>query len=443
VVVLLALLLALCWAATYFVGGTHVVAPHWFYIPILIAAVRFGPKGAAATGAVAGVLAGPLMPSEVDTWVAQPIVEWLSRGIFFVVIGLAMSWLAARRKGAEGALDRSRQTISRLNERLRFQEKEMTRRREATERIQQMLKEPEALRIVVQPIADLKTGRVVGVEALSRFRASVERTPDVWFTEAAEVGLGLELELKALRAAMQVVERLPEALFLTINLSPGTIASPRFHELLDGVPANRVVLEVTEHAPVSDYDALAGSLEPLRARGCRLAVDDAGAGFASFRHILRLNPDIIKLDMTLTRSIDRDPARRALASGLISFATDLGAEIIAEGIETVSELGALRTLGVGFGQGYYLARPESLSFIDLTRVEKALMPAPVAGGLRSEADAGLSLPESYSQKPFPSSTSGGGAGDREPASTGNPLRGPLGFPKRDATRARPEGPAQP
>ena len=104
-------------------------------------------------------------------------------------------------------------------------------------------------------------------------------------------------------------------------------------------------------------------------------MDDAGAGFASFRHILRLNPDIIKLDMTLTRNIDQDPARRALASGLISFASDLGAKIIAEGLETTSELGALRTLGVRLGQGYYLARPGPLSFVDFRRVERILRPS--------------------------------------------------------------------
>jgi EAL domain-containing protein (putative c-di-GMP-specific phosphodiesterase class I) len=297
---------------------------------------------------------------------------------FFLATGLAMAWIVARRKGAEGALDRSRQTISRLNERLRFQEREMARRREATERVQQMLQQ-DSLRVVVQPIADLESGKVVGVEALARIHATPDRTPDAWFAEAFEVGLGLEMELKALRSAVDLVHKLPAGVFMSINLSPDTISSPRFHELLTEVPAERMVLEVTEHAPIDNYDALAKNLEPLRATGCRLAVDDAGAGFASFRHILRLNPDIIKLDMTLTRNIDNDPARRALASGLISFAGDLGASIIAEGIETASELGALRTLKVSYGQGYYLARPEPLAFIDLSRVERTLMPRPLAG----------------------------------------------------------------
>jgi EAL domain-containing protein (putative c-di-GMP-specific phosphodiesterase class I) len=122
--------------------------------------------------------------------------------------------------------------------------------------------------------------------------------------------------------------------------------------------AHRVVLEVTEHAPVSDYGRLNGSLGALRARGVRLAIDDAGSGFSSLQHILRLAPDFIKLDMALTRDVDNDLARRALAAALISFAAEIGAVIVAEGIETRAELETLRELGVRFGQGYYLARPE-------------------------------------------------------------------------------------
>jgi EAL domain-containing protein (putative c-di-GMP-specific phosphodiesterase class I) len=375
---IIAVLLGASWLIAYLIGGTGTVSPYWFFIPILLAASRLGMGWAVASAVVAGVLAGPLLPLDVRGDEPQSFLDMLVRAGFFVVIGFAMAVIVARRRGAEGALDRSRQTISRLNERLKYQEGQIARRREATERVQEMLSE-NSLNIVVQPIADLETGRVVGVEALTRFNSTPDRTPDVWFVEAAEVGLGLELELKALRQALALVDRLPEKVFMSINLSPNTIGSPRFHELLDAVSADRVVLEVTEHAPVENYDVLANTLEPLRKAGCRLAVDDAGAGFASFRHILRLNPDIIKLDMTLTRNIDNDPARRALAAGLISFASDLGASIIAEGIETASELGALRTLKVGYGQGYYLARPEAMAFIDLTRVERTLMPRPLAG----------------------------------------------------------------
>lgn len=116
-------------------------------------------------------------------------------------------------------------------------------------------------------------------------------------------------------------------------------------------------MEITEHAPVADYDALVKPLAELRARGGRLAVDDVGAGFASLRHILRLAPDVIKLDISLTRHVDSDPAVRALAAALIALASELGLSVVSEGIETRQELDALRSLGVLSGQGFYLGRP--------------------------------------------------------------------------------------
>jgi EAL domain-containing protein (putative c-di-GMP-specific phosphodiesterase class I) len=378
-VLVVIVLLAACFAAAFAFSDRLDIVSHFFYLPVLFAAVRFGPVGAATTGLVSAAVAGPGIALLDRPGASQEPVDWAIRGGFFVLLGLATAWVGVRHRGAAEAVDRSRETISRLNERLRFQEQGIARRREATERVQKML-EKSTFAIVVQPIADLTTGRVVGVEALSRFNAAPDRTPDGWFAEAKEVGLGLELELKTVRRALELVAFLPDDLYLAVNLSPDTISSPRFVELMEGIPPERVVLEVTEHAPVEDYGALAKALEPFRTRGCRLAVDDAGAGFASFRHILRLNPDVIKLDMTLTRNIDHDPARRALASGLISFATDLGAKIIAEGIETTSELGTLRILGVGLGQGYYVGRPEPLRFLDFTRVEKSLRPMTLGGG---------------------------------------------------------------
>ena len=136
--------------------------------------------------------------------------------------------------------------------------------------------------------------------------------------------------------------------------------SPRFLEAIGDAPVERLVIELTEHERVEDYDSLGEALGRWRARGGRLAVDDAGAGFASLRHTLRLQPDIIKLDITLTRDIDRERAKRALASALISFAEEMGMTIVAEGIETQSELDALLALGVRYGQGFFLARPGPL-----------------------------------------------------------------------------------
>ena len=219
---------------------------------------------------------------------------------------------------------------------------------------------PGGLTIVYQPVADLTTGLVVGAEALSRFAGEPYRTPDRWFADAAEVGLGQEMELAAVRAALDGLDRLPEAVWLSLNVSAPTVAAPALADLLGGASSRRLVVELTEHEPIEDYQQISSSLGYLRSLGVRLAVDDAGAGFASLRHILRLGPEVIKLDIALTRGIASDPVRRALASALVAFASEVGANIVAEGIESAAEADTLRRLGIRFGQGYHLARPMPL-----------------------------------------------------------------------------------
>lgn len=211
---------------------------------------------------------------------------------------------------------------------------------------------------LLQPIIDLRSGRAVGAEALSRFRATPLRPPDAWFAEAASLGLGVELEMTAVGLALEQLHRLPPGLYLSLNASVETIMSEQFRRALADVPAERVVLELTEHTRVRDYGRLEETLRHLRACGIRLAVDDAGAGYASFRHVLNLHPDVIKLDIGLTRGIDRDPARQALGSALLTFGLNaINASIVAEGVETKGELDTLRSIGCPFGQGFYLGRP--------------------------------------------------------------------------------------
>ena len=217
--------------------------------------------------------------------------------------------------------------------------------------------EGEGLGVVLQPIVDLADGRVVTAEALSRFVAEPRRSPDAWFAEAAAVGLGVELELAAIRAALERVDALPPGVRLSLNVSPAALLAPELVEVLAAVPGARLAIELTEHAPVEDYAALEAAMAGRRSGGVQLVSDDAGAGFASMRHVLDLHPDVIKLDLSLTRDIDSDPVRRALAASLVAFAREIGATIVAEGIETWGELEALRALGVTLGQGYLLARP--------------------------------------------------------------------------------------
>jgi EAL domain-containing protein (putative c-di-GMP-specific phosphodiesterase class I)/AmiR/NasT family two-component response regulator len=227
------------------------------------------------------------------------------------------------------------------------------------ERIRRLIR-GEDLSVVFQPIADLRDGRVIAVEALARIATPPIRPPDRWLAEARTVGLDVELELTAIRAALACFPRLPAGVDLAVNASPRTIVSPRLAGALRGVPPERLVIEVTEHTPVEDPAALQEAAAGLRARGMRLAIDDAGAGFSSLGNILRITPDLIKLDISLVRGVEHREADRATAAAVARFAADIGARLVAEGIETRAELLALRALGVHFGQGFYLARPAPL-----------------------------------------------------------------------------------
>jgi EAL domain-containing protein (putative c-di-GMP-specific phosphodiesterase class I)/response regulator of citrate/malate metabolism len=259
--------------------------------------------------------------------------------------------------------------LEELTGRLQVEGEEEELLRIQSERIRDVLDNGK-ISMVFQPIVDLEAEVVVGFEALARF-PTPERPPQTWFTEAAAVGLRQELELAAVEAALAVLPEAPREPYLSVNAMPDTLSSAGLAKLLAAAPAERLVLEITEHAPVRDYEALNAAMRRMRGRGIRLAVDDAGSGFASLRHILQLAPDIIKIDIALTRNVYKDPARRALAAGLISFAAELGATIVAEGIQTRQELEALRDLGVRYGQGFYLGRPgpiaEVMAIGDLTR----------------------------------------------------------------------------
>jgi EAL domain-containing protein (putative c-di-GMP-specific phosphodiesterase class I)/ActR/RegA family two-component response regulator len=218
----------------------------------------------------------------------------------------------------------------------------------------------EGLSVVFQPIVDLREGRIEGVEALARFTPPPEWGPREWFDEAESLGLRLELEHAVLARCLADLAWLPGDWFLSVNLSPDAITSESVLRALGEAPANRIVVEITEHARVADYGELLRALADFRSRGGKLAIDDAGAGFASLRHVLVLSPEAIKLDISLTQGIDQDPNRRALASAMISFASEIGASIIAEGIETREELETLRGLGARLGQGHYLGGPRRL-----------------------------------------------------------------------------------
>lgn len=219
---------------------------------------------------------------------------------------------------------------------------------------------------VFQPIVEVETRALVGFEALTRFGDGTP--PDVRFAEAHRADLGAAFELAALRLACAESDGLPPGPFLSLNVSPRTVVDHASDIQAILLPTGRpIVIELTEHVPIEDYAEMRAALQGL-GHQIQVAVDDAGAGYASFRHILELQPSLAKLDISLVRGIDGDNLRQGLAAGLNYFALRTGCRLIAEGVETQAEADTLRDLGIEFAQGYLYGRPARVA--DLAEVER-------------------------------------------------------------------------
>ncbi len=244
----------------------------------------------------------------------------------------------------------------------------------------------EGLSAVFQPIADLTTGRVTGLQALARFAPPPRQAPDAWFAEAAKLGLGPDLELAALHAALQGLPLLSPDAFLVVQIGTELATSERLLATLPADHAGQLVLQLSDHHRCGDYQALAAALVPLRERGLRLAVDGGAASLAALREIATLAPEFIKLERTLTRNVDRDPTRRALTAALVAVARTAGSTVVAEGVGTSSELLALRTLGVPSGLGSVIAGPRKAEECDPDLVQVEL---PVSDDATEGAESDL------------------------------------------------------
>ena len=228
------------------------------------------------------------------------------------------------------------------------------RRRRLRDRVGSVIRN-ERLTCVFQPIVDLEAGQIIGYEALSRFPTEPAR-PDQWFADAESVGLGVALEMCAVRIALSALPSLPADTYLSVNLSPSTLMSIDTAELLEREP-HRLVIELTEHRRVADYRRLRETVDSLRAVGVRFAVDDAGAGFSSFKHILELAPDIVKIDLSICQGVHHDPVRGAVVRGMVELARQVPAALVAEGVEDPADVDRLSVLGVDLYQGYLFGRP--------------------------------------------------------------------------------------
>ena len=352
-------LAALCAAAfvvAHLAGGSRTAMPHLFYLPIILAPLVLGLRGALVTALAAALLAGPLLPLDTTTGEPQELAGWLVRGVVYVVVGTAaaLSLLLRERVLAEQLSADVRSTLTLPTGPPQVADA-------LVERVPQVLADG-AFRCVYQPIYSLDDGRLVAVEVLARFDAAPEHGPTEWFAAAARAGVAAELELAVIeRALMETTSPvLADDVLVSVNASPATLAHPDLLPLVQRHRQVRLNVEITEHAVIEDYPLLRERLTDLRVAGAQIAVDDAGAGFASLRHIVQIAPDIIKLDISLTQDVGSSPLRRALAGSLIEFADRTGALLVVEGIESEVDLSVWSALGAHAVQGFLVGRPGAL-----------------------------------------------------------------------------------
>jgi EAL domain-containing protein (putative c-di-GMP-specific phosphodiesterase class I) len=254
---------------------------------------------------------------------------------------------------------------------------DLTESRVTEAHVRRALDVPGQPRMLYQPIVDLRRGVVAGYEALARFAGPPTARPDEWFAAAHAAGLGAALESRALDEAFQVRSDLPEGVFLSVNLSPRLLPTQPVSRVLNAQgDLSGVVVELTEHVPYGEHEALLHILSGLREQGARIALDDTGTGYSGLRQIAELRPDVVKLDRTFVDRLDTDQVKAVFAEFLTAVASRLDAQLLAEGVERVPELDRLIALGVPLAQGFLLGRPDAAW---------ASLPVPTGERVRSRA----------------------------------------------------------
>lgn len=361
VVAIVVAVLAVVWVLVTAFGGPPIPLVHLYYLAIVVATFRFGLRGAVLVGLAAGALSGPfaaLPPSPPG----DEALGWVVRCAMFVSVGSVLALaLSLRDRGSEQQVGRDlRSTLDRPSGAGEVDA-------ELAARVPEVVA-ARALTTVYQPMYLVADGTLVAVEALARFDLPGRPGPAEVFAAAESVGCGRELELLAVEAALDGCVGLPPDVDVCVNVSPGTLADPRLHDLVVAARPRRVVVEVTEHAVIRDYGLLRAALARLADADVRIAVDDAGSGFASLRHVVQLAPDAIKLDMSLTQGVTSSPLRRALGESLADFAHRAGALLVAEGVEDEQDLATWAAIGADVVQGYAVGRPGAPPFAAVSDV---------------------------------------------------------------------------
>jgi EAL domain-containing protein (putative c-di-GMP-specific phosphodiesterase class I) len=341
--------MAFSWMVSYVAGGSSVVPPHFFYIAVILAAVRFGPKGVLVVGVLSGLIAGLLVPAHVSTGEGQALSDWLTRMGFFVTIGLVLAFILRRPSLAWGTwlqmlrIDRDLHSAIACGE----------------------------LRPHYQPIFDIcgNRQRIVGVEALARWHHPTRGmiTPGNFVPAAETSGRVNEIDDVVLQHACEDGAKwarvMGEDTFaVSVNVSATGLSDPdlvgRFVRRMAeaGIEPSRVVVEVTESAAMADIDHSITQLAALKELGVRIAVDDFGTGYSSLAYIHRLPIDTIKIDQSFTARIIDEPEAGRLVASVILLAHSLGMDALAEGVETAEQLQALKEMRCDFAQGFYLSQ---------------------------------------------------------------------------------------
>jgi EAL domain-containing protein (putative c-di-GMP-specific phosphodiesterase class I) len=358
--------LAACWAASYAFADLTIGAQYWFFFPIMLAAARFRWRGALVSAVAAGLLAGPLLPTVVPITEAQRLQLWIGRGLFFVVMGQVLAAILAV-------------TLA------------------ETARQQQALREAKALALALnrgefvvwyQPIVDLRSGSVVGAEALVRWNHPTKGlvAPGEFIAPAEASGTIVPLGAHVLDTACRQLALWRESVLegrdsfkLAVNISALQLSTQdmvgQVQELLrdTGVPADWLNLEITETAAIADLETTAIKVEEIRAIGVQIAIDDFGTGHNSLAHLHRLPVDVVKIDRSFVAGPDHGSRSFDMAAAVIALARTLGMETVAEGVETPAQAAKLRELGADLAQGYLYGRPQPASA--LTEVLVAGAPA--------------------------------------------------------------------
>jgi EAL domain-containing protein (putative c-di-GMP-specific phosphodiesterase class I) len=348
--------LAVCFVASYALGNAVVSPRYWFFFPIMLAAARFRWRGALITSIVAALLAGPALQTSVPLSEAEELRSWISRGLFFVVMGQVLAALFAVALAEAG------------------------RQRNA-------LREAKALAVAVhrgefvvwyQPVVELEDGSVVGAEALVRWNHPTRGliAPGEFIANAEESGIIIPLGAHVLETACRQVAFWRDSVLrdrpsfkLAVNISAVQLSTPDLVDQLrgllaeTGVPAEWLTLEITETAAIADLDGIATKVEQIRALGVRIAIDDFGIGHNSLRHLHRLPVDVVKIDQSFVSALDHSGNGRDMAAAVIALARALGMSTVAEGVETPRQAEQLKQLGADLAQGYLFGRAQPASAI--------------------------------------------------------------------------------